>query len=121
VAVAFIVAHAGQPAGGGTSEALAALRAFRGEVHGCLPRRADALFELGDAVLTAGPAPSLPHLSLEPVFRRGWGMVYQGLAAGRVDADRLRCHQRGPGVPACREGRARRRGSGGGRLGLAVA
>ena len=37
-----------------------------------LPRRADALFELGDALLCAPAIPSLPHLSLEPVCRRGW-------------------------------------------------
>jgi transposase len=27
------------------------LRAFRAELHACFPRRADALFELGDALL----------------------------------------------------------------------
>lgn len=66
------------------------LTAFRRAVYACLLRRADALFEIGDAVLTAGPAPSLPYLSLEPVFRRSWGMAYQGLAEGRVDAEALR-------------------------------
>ena len=87
--MAFIVAHAGDSGAGG-GDGLGALRAFRGEVHGRLTRRADALFDLGDASLTAGPAPSLPHLSLEPVFRRSWGMVYQGLVEGRVDAEALR-------------------------------
>ena len=33
--------------------------------------------------------PSLPHLSLVPAHRRGWGSVYAALAAGEVDADRL--------------------------------
>jgi hypothetical protein len=33
---------------------------------------------------------SLPYLSLDPAFRRGHGMVYQGLAQGRVDEDALR-------------------------------
>jgi DDE superfamily endonuclease len=48
------------------------------------------LFDLGDALLSAEAAPSLPWLSLQPAFRRGWGMVYQGLAEGRVDAEALR-------------------------------
>ena len=52
--------------------------------------RADALFELGDAVLTAGRVPSLPYLSEELAFRRGHGMIYQGLAEGRVDEEALR-------------------------------
>ena len=37
---------------------------------------------LGDAVLAAGRVPSLPYLSQELAFRRGHGMVYQGLARG---------------------------------------
>jgi hypothetical protein len=43
-----------------------------------------------DAVLAAGPVPSLPYLSLEPAFRRSHGMVCQGLAEGRADEDALR-------------------------------
>jgi hypothetical protein len=66
------------------------LRAFRAELHACCTRRADALFELGDALLCADGFPSLPHLSLEPAHRRGWGSSYAALASGRVDADRLR-------------------------------
>jgi hypothetical protein len=47
---------------------LARLGAFRTELHACFLRRADALFELSDALLCAQtPLPSLPHLSLEPV------------------------------------------------------
>jgi hypothetical protein len=33
---------------------------FRTELHACLTRRADALFELGDALLCAEALPSLP-------------------------------------------------------------
>src|SRR5919109_1427810 len=55
---------------------LARLGAFRAELHACFTRRADALFELGDALVCAQAVPSLPHLSLEPVCRRGWGSVY---------------------------------------------
>jgi hypothetical protein len=69
---------------------LARLGAFRTELHACLTRRADALFELGDALLCAQALPSLPHLSLEPICQRGWGSIYAALARGRVDAERLR-------------------------------
>jgi hypothetical protein len=63
---------------------LALLGAFRDQLHACFPRRADALFELGDALLCAEAFPSLPHLSLEPAHRRGWGSVYAALARGRI-------------------------------------
>jgi hypothetical protein len=69
---------------------LARLDGFRAELHACYPRRADALFELGDALLCAPAVPSLPHLSLEPVCRRGWGSGYAALACGRIDPERLR-------------------------------
>jgi hypothetical protein len=73
------------------------LARFRQELYWCLWRRGDALFELADAVLTAlGLVPSLPYLrslpylSLEPAFRRGHGMVYQGLAEGAAGEEALR-------------------------------
>jgi hypothetical protein len=69
---------------------LARLGGFRAELHACFTRRADALFELGDALLCAQTAPSLPYLSLEPACRRGWGSVYAALACGRIDVERLR-------------------------------
>ncbi len=69
---------------------LVRLGRFRAELHACFPRRADALFELGDALLCAQAIPSLPHLSLEPVHQRGWGSIYAALARGEVDAERLR-------------------------------
>src|SRR3712207_8522552 len=65
------------------------LQRFRGELYRCLGRRRDALFELVDALLAAEALPSLPHLSLVPTHRRGWGSVYAALAAGEVDAERL--------------------------------
>jgi hypothetical protein len=68
---------------------LARLGSFRTELHACFTRRADALFELGDALLSAPAVPSLPHLSLEPVCRRGWGSVYAALARSRIDTERL--------------------------------
>jgi hypothetical protein len=69
---------------------LARLGLFRAELHACFARRADALFELGDALLCAQAVSSLPHLSLEPVHQRGWGSVYAALARGRIDTERLR-------------------------------
>ena len=69
---------------------LAALRAFRTTGHACCDRRADGLCERVDAVLTADTVPSLPHLSLQPLHRRGWGSVYDALTASRLDGDALR-------------------------------
>jgi hypothetical protein len=69
---------------------LAALRAFRTALHACFDQRADALFELADALLAAETIASLPHLSLQATHRRGWGSVYDALAAGRLDVDALR-------------------------------
>jgi hypothetical protein len=68
---------------------LCELRAFRAELHACLTRRADALFELVDALLSVEHVSSLPHLSLAPIHRRGWGSVYAALAHGCVDVERL--------------------------------
>src|ERR1700732_1505550 len=77
-----------QQAGG---DALERLARCRRELYRCLWLCPDALFELADAVLSApGPVASLPYLSLEPVFRRGHGMVYQGLAEGGIDEEALR-------------------------------
>lgn len=66
------------------------LKAFRDQLYACLGRRADALFELTDAILTAGTVASPPHLSLTPIYRRGWGSLYAALSKGRVDAEALR-------------------------------
>ena len=46
---------------------LRALRDFRDDFYACLYRRGDALFELTEALLTAGAVPSPVHLSGEPV------------------------------------------------------
>jgi hypothetical protein len=68
-----------------STQRLDSLRAFRDSLYRCFERRADALFELTDALLTAGLVPSPPHLSLAPVFRRGWGSLYAALSSGRID------------------------------------
>ena len=66
------------------------LRAFRRSLYECLDARADALFELADAVLCADHAvTSLVQLSLEPEFTRGHGALYDALSAGRIDDERF--------------------------------
>jgi hypothetical protein len=69
---------------------LTTLRTFRHALYGCFERRADALMELTDALLTAGPVLSPAPLSLEAVHRRGWGSLYAALAEGRVNDTALR-------------------------------
>ncbi|MEU0830240.1 transposase, partial [Streptomyces sp. NPDC005969] len=81
-------------------EALAGLSRFRREFYGCLTLRADALFELTDAVLCAGrPVVSLPALSLEAVHRRGHGAMYDALARGHINVSRLRMTLAGLELP----------------------
>src|SRR4051794_811822 len=83
---------------GGVDQSLAAvgLRGFREEAFGCLGRRRDALFELVDGLLAAESMVSLPHLSLLPVHRRGWGSVYAALAVGEsTPSGCARCWPRG--------------------------
>ena len=70
--------------------AMERLREFRSRLYDCLARRADALFELADAVLCADHAvTSLVQLCLEPEFTRGHGALYDALSAGRIDDERL--------------------------------
>ena len=76
--------------GARSTAALDALRAFRRRFYDCLRRRTDALFELNDAVLSAGTVPSPPHLSLTNVHRRGWGSLYAALSKGRIDGEAVR-------------------------------
>jgi hypothetical protein len=73
-----------------TSDELDVLRRFRLSLYGCFDRGTDALFDLTDAVLTAGVVPSPVHLSLQGVHRRGWGSLYAALSRGRVDEEALR-------------------------------
>lgn len=68
----------------------AILARFRTGWYGCLARRTDALFELTDALLAAGPVTSLPYLALDGLHRRGHGSTYAALAEGRVDTEAAR-------------------------------
>jgi DDE superfamily endonuclease len=91
VAASLSVLPSALPAYPNPAAALARLRGFRAGLHACCTRRADALVDLADALLSAqAPVASLPRLSLEPAHRRGWGSTYAALARGRIDAERLR-------------------------------
>jgi hypothetical protein len=70
--------------------ALVRLREFRSRLYDCPALRADALFEFADADLCADHAvTSLVRLCLEREFTRGHGALYDALAAGRIDEERL--------------------------------
>ena len=60
-----------------------ALHAFRCSLYECLHRMGDALFEITDAILTAGSVPSPPHLSLAAVHPRLVALL-AALATGAV-------------------------------------
>lgn len=66
------------------------LRIFRSSLYECFGLRADALFELTDAILSAGALPSPVHLSLQPSHRRGWGSLYAAIDRGSMDVEALR-------------------------------
>lgn len=87
-------------------ESLSELSGFRADLYGCLTRRPDALFELGDALLcTEGPVKTLVDLALAPEHRRGHGALYGGLNHGRIDAARLRWCLAGLPLPRAGDGR----------------
>ncbi len=91
VAALGSVAHARTPGPGDTPVERGDLGWFRGELYASLTFRSDALFELTDAVLCAeGPVTSLVELTLLAEHRRGHGAMYDALAAGRVEPERLR-------------------------------
>ncbi|MER7408115.1 NF041680 family putative transposase [Streptomyces sp. NPDC000070] len=72
-------------------EAIAELSRFRTTFYGCLSARADAFFELADALLCAdGPTRTPVELSLLAEHQRGYGSLYGALNHGRLDANALR-------------------------------
>lgn len=90
----------------GSADGIGALSGFRRGFYDCLHRRADALFELCDAVLCAdGPVGSLVGLSLAAEHRRGHGALYDAVNAGRVQVDRLRRELAGLPLPRDSAGR----------------
>ena len=85
---------------------MAVLSGFRSEFYRCLTSRADALFELADAVLCAdGPVKSLVDLALAPEHRRGHGAMYDALNAGGIDVTRFRWALAGLPLPRGTDGR----------------
>jgi hypothetical protein len=87
-------------------ESLTVLSRFRTDFYACLPARADALFELTDALLCAdGPVRTLVELSLAPEHRRGHGSLYGALNQGRLDVARLRRTLAGLPLPRAADGR----------------
>ncbi|MDN5854605.1 MAG: transposase, partial [Actinomycetia bacterium] len=85
------VAHASDAVVEDTPPRRGDLARFRQEFYGSLTARADALFELTDAVLCAdGPVRSLVDLSLVAEHRRGHGAMYDALGHGGVEPERLR-------------------------------
>ena len=72
-------------------EPITGLCRFRDGFYSCLGARADAQFELTEALLCAdGPVRSLVDLSLAPEHRRGHGALYDGLNHGSIEIGRLR-------------------------------
>jgi hypothetical protein len=108
VAVAFSIAWLGgevepQP---GQARAREALAAFRRELYRCFTVRADALFEVADAVLCAGgPVKTLAGLSLAPEHRRGHGALYDAVNCGEIAIGRLRRSLAGLPLPRAAGGR----------------
>jgi hypothetical protein len=88
------------------AEAFGELGGFRTAFYGCLTARADALFELSEALLcTDGPVRSLVDLTLAPEHRRGHGALYDGLNQGRIEVGRLRTALAGLSLPRGAGGR----------------
>ena len=110
VAVAFSMAwrEAGAGSEGEADQARERLADFRWELYRCFTGRADALFELADAVLCAdGPVKTLVGLSLAPEHQRGHGALYDAVNCGRIDIARLRRSLAGLPLPAWPDGRIR--------------
>ena len=81
-------------------EPITGLCRFRDGFYSCLGARADAQFELTEALLCAdGPVRSLVDLSLAPEHRRGHGALYDGLNHGSIEVARLRRGVAGVALP----------------------
>ena len=77
-------------------------------MYSCFTARADALFDLADAVLCAdGRVQTLAGLSLAPEHRRGHGALYDAVNAGRIEVARLRWSLAALPLPAWSDGRIR--------------
>ena len=66
------------------------IQQFRQKLLGIFPLRADALFELIDALLLTVDPRSPVELSLSSAFRRRFSMVYDALQKGQIDPELAR-------------------------------
>jgi len=66
------------------------LQTFRRKLLGIFPRRADALFELIDALMLTVDPRSPVELSRSPAFRRRFSMVYDALQNGQIEPEQAR-------------------------------
>jgi hypothetical protein len=99
-------AHVRAAGSGYTPAGRGDLARYRREFYASLTARADALFELTDAVLcTDGPVTSLVELTLLAEHRRGHGAMYDALNQGRVEPERLRRALASLPLPTAAEGR----------------
>src|SRR5690348_2751496 len=76
--------------GGSPMDDSTTLAAYRQGLYATFTRAADALFEVGDALLTAAQPRSFVELSQAPSCQRRWPSLYAALADGRVDRAALR-------------------------------
>ncbi|MET7543023.1 NF041680 family putative transposase [Streptomyces sp. NPDC005507] len=94
------------PCVGVSQDAIGQLSCFRADFYASLTGRADALFELTDALLcTDGPVKTLVGLALAPEHRRGHGALYGGLNQGRIEVARLRRVLASVPLPRAADGR----------------
>jgi hypothetical protein len=90
----------------GPAGSIGRLAVFRREFHRCLTARADALFEVTDALLCGdGAVRSLVELSLAGEHRRGHGSLYAALNRGRIDVQALKTAVAAVSVPRAADGR----------------
>jgi hypothetical protein len=110
VAVAANVEHADQRREGDTHIRVegADLAGFRRWFYGCLRRRADALFELTDAVLCTARAGGLAAgaVAFGGAPQGPWAM-YDALTAGRIEIGSLRRGRAGLALPRGSNGQIR--------------
>ena len=57
--------------------------------YGAFGRRRDALFERCATLLTTGPVPALPLLSVQAHHQRRWGSLYDARAVGEISSRTL--------------------------------
>lgn len=62
---------------------------YRDDLYRCFTSRGDAVFELSDALLSYPTAHSFVELSEAGCMKRRWSSLYQAMAEGRIDEDRL--------------------------------